>query len=217
MAKPVIVLGGGGHAKVLIDILRRLDCRILGIVDPNQTVGNVVHGLKVLGGDNAVFDYPATEVELVNGIGSLPKDKGLRASLFKAFCAKSYRFKILVDPTAIVAADVELSDGVQVMAGVIIQTGTEIAENTIINSGAIVDHDCRIGSHVHIAPGAVLSGAVEVGNAVHIGTGATIIQGICIGAGSIIGAGSVITRPIASNRIVYPARPLIRSISRDKV
>jgi sugar O-acyltransferase (sialic acid O-acetyltransferase NeuD family) len=217
MTKSVIVLGGGGHAKVLIGMLRKLDCRVLGIIDPNQVVGSLAHGFKVLGGDDAVFDYPAAEVELVNGIGSLPYDKGLRASLFKAFSAKGYRFKTLVDPTAIVVGDIVLSDGVQVMAGVIIQAGTEIAENTIVNSGAIVDHDCRIGSHVHIAPGAVLSGAVEVGEGVHIGTGATIIQGIRIGAGSIIGAGSVITQSIECSRIVYPARPLIKSISRGKV
>ncbi len=217
MTKPIIVLGGRGHAKVLIGMLRRMDYRVLGMVDPNQAIGGMVHGLEVLGGDDAVFDYPAAEVELVNGIGSLPKDKGLRASLFNAFSVKGYRFKTLIDPTAIVASDVELSAGVQIMAGVIIQAGTEIALNTIVNSGAIVDHDCRIGSHVHIAPGAVLSGAVEVGDAVHIGTGATIIQGISIGSGSIIGAGSVITRSIACDQIVYPARPLIRSISRDKV
>ncbi|TRW92998.1 NeuD/PglB/VioB family sugar acetyltransferase [Candidatus Methylobacter oryzae] len=217
MAKPVIVLGGGGHSKVLIDILRKLDCRVLGIIDPNQAVGSLVHGFKVLGGDNAVFDYPPEEVELLNGMGSLPNDKGLRVRLFKAFSAEGYYFKTLIDPMAIVASDVELSTGVQVMAGVIIQAGTGIAENTIVNSGAIVDHDCRIGSHVHIAPGAVLSGAVEVGEAVHIGTGATVIQGIRIGGGSIIGAGSVITQSIDCNQIVYPARSLIKSISRDKV
>ncbi|MGZ5049771.1 MAG: NeuD/PglB/VioB family sugar acetyltransferase [Methylobacter sp.] len=216
MTKPVIVLGGGGHAKVLIDMLRRLDCKVLGVIDPNQTAGGLAHGFKILGGDNAVFDYPAEEVDLINGIGSLPHDKGLRASLFKAFSDKGYRFKTLVDPTAIVAGDVTLSDGVQVMAGVIIQAGTDIAMDTIVNSGAIIDHDCRIGSHVHIAPGSVLSGAVEVGDAVHIGTGATIIQGIRIGGGSIIGAGSVVTQSIDCNRIVYPARPLIKLISRDK-
>jgi len=217
MTKPVIVLGGGGHAKVLIDMLRRLDCRVLGIIDPNQAVGNLAHGFKVMGGDDAVFGYSPEAVELANAIGSLPNDKGLRAKLFKAFSAKGYCFKTLVDPTAIVASDIELSAGVQVMAGVIIQAGTRIAFNSIVNSGAIVEHDCRIGSHVHIASGAVLSGAVEVGDAVHIGTGATIIQGISIGGGSIIGAGSVITQSIACDQIVYPARPLIRSISRDKV
>jgi len=152
---------------------------------------------------------------LIQPRSSLPKDKGLRARLFNTFNAKGYRFKTLVDPTAFIAADVELSDGVQVMAGVIIQAGTKIAENTIVNSGAIVEHDCRIGRHVHIAPGAVLSGTVDVGDGVHVGTGATIIQGISIGAGSIIGAGSVVTQDIACNRIVYPPRSQIKSIDRD--
>ena len=194
MTKPVIVLGGGGHAKVLIAILRRLNCRLLGIVDPNQTKGQLVHGLNVLGPDNAIFDYSNTEIELVNGVGSLPKDKGLRACLFNTFNAQGYRFKTVIDPTALIAEDVELSHGVQVMTGVIIQVGAKIAENTILNSGAIIEHDCRIGRHVHI------------------GTGATIIQGISIGANSIIGAGSAITQDIAYNRIVYPPRPHIESI-----
>ncbi len=214
MTKPIIILGGGGHAKVLIDILHRLNCRLLGIVDPNQPIGSMVAGLNVLGADNVVFDYSKTEIELVNGLGSLPKDKGLRAGLFITFNTKGYRFKTLIDPSAFIAADVELNEGVQVMAGVIIQTGTKIAENTIVNSGAIVEHDCCIGQHVHIAPGAVLSGTVDVRDHVHIGTGATIIQGVTIGAGSIIGAGSVVTQNIACNRIVYPPRSQIKSIAR---
>lgn len=214
MTKPVIILGGGGHARVLLDILRRLNCRLLGIVDPHQPVGGTLLGLQVLGADDVVFDYSATEIELINGIGSLPKDKGLRASLFNSFNAQGYRFKTLIDPTAFIAADVELKNGVQVMAGAIIQAGAKIAENTIVNSGAIVEHDCRIGRHVHIAPGAILCGAVAIGDNVHIGTGATIIQGISIGSDSVIGAGSVITQDVAGNRIVYPPRPQIKSIER---
>ena len=215
MTKPIIILGGGGHAKVLIDMLHRLNCRLIGIVDPNHPIGSMLLGLNVLGADKVVFDYSAAEVELINGVGSLPKDKGLRASLFNTFSAQGYHFKTLIDPTAFIAADVELSDGVQVMAGVIIQAGTKIATNTIVNSGAIVEHDCRIGRHVHIAPGAVLSGTVEVGDHVHIGTGAKIIQGISIGSGSIIGAGSVVTQDIACNQIVYPPRSQIKPINRD--
>ncbi|MFI3155456.1 MAG: acetyltransferase [Methylococcaceae bacterium] len=214
MTKPVIILGGGGHAKVLIDILRRLNCRLLGIVDPNQPIGSMLLGLHILGADNVVLDYSETKIELVNGLGSLPKDKGLRAGLFNTFNTQGYRFKTLIDPSAFIAADVELSEGVQVMAGVIIQTGTKIAENTIVNSGAIVEHDCCIGRHVHIAPGTVLSGTVDIGDHVHIGTGATIIQGINIGTGSIIGAGSVVTQDIACNRIVYPPRSQIKPIER---
>ncbi|MFA6051976.1 MAG: acetyltransferase [Methylobacter sp.] len=215
MTKPIIILGGGGHAKVLIDMLHRLNCRLIGIVDPNHPIGSTLLGLNVLGADKVVFDYSAAEVELINGVGSLPKDKGLRANLFNTFSAQGYHFKTLIDPTAFIAADAELSDGVQVMAGVIIQAGTKIARNTVVNSGAIVEHDCCIGRHVHIAPGAVLSGTVEVGDYVHIGTGAKIIQGISIGSGSIIGAGSVVTQDIACNQIVYPPRSQIKPINRD--
>lgn len=210
--RPVILLGSGGHARVLLDMLRRLEVEILGIVDPHRPVGGDYLGVGILGDDAAIFDYSAGQIELVNGIGSLPGDSGLRAALFEQFRLRGYRFKTLIDPRAFVADTAELAEGVQAMAGVIIQAGTQIALNCIVNSGAIVEHDCRIGSHVHIAPGAVLSGGVEVGDRVHIGTGAAVIQGIKIGEDSVIGAGSVVTRDVGCRRIVYPARSHVRDL-----
>jgi UDP-perosamine 4-acetyltransferase len=214
MTKPLILLGSGGHAKVLIALLQRLNYPLLGFVDPHRPIGANLSGLTNLGADNVVFNYPSDEIMLVNGIGMLPYDKGLRLSLFNTFSAQGYQFKTLQDPTALVAVDVAIKAGVQVMAGVIIQAGTEIAENCIINSGAIIEHDCRIGQSVHIAPGAVVCGGVEVGDYVHVGAGATLIQGIKIGSGSIIGAGSVVTHDVACRQIVYPARSLCQAINR---
>ena len=210
--KPIILLGGGGHARVLLNLLRRLQVEILGFTDPQRKEGDDFFGVNLLGSDTAVLNYAAEHIELVNGLGSLPKDTGLRGELFSTFQQSGYHFKTLVDPTAFVATDAELAEGVQVLAGVIIQAGTIIAENCIVNSGAIVEHDCRIGRHVHIAPGAVLCGGVEVGDHVHIGSGATLIQGLRIGAESIIGAGSVVTRDIACRKIVYPPRALIQDL-----
>lgn len=212
MSKPVIILGSGGHARVLLDMLRRLHIQIVGVTDPQRISGSEWQGCMVLGGDAVVTSYSRREVELVNGIGSLPGDAGLRVKLFDRFNADGYRFKTLVDPLAFIGEGVDLMPGVQVMAGVIIQAGTQIAVNSIVNSGAIVEHDCRIGCHVHIAPGAVLSGGVEVGDHVHIGTGAAVIQGIHIGAHSVIGAGSVVTRNVDSRQIVYPARSQIMDL-----
>lgn len=209
----VILLGSGGHARVLLGMLRRLDVELLGIVDPHRLAGSEYFGVGILGGDEAILDYAADRVELVNGIGSLPGDTGLRQQLFEQFYERhGYRFKTLIDPRAFIAADAELAEGVQVMAGGIIQAGAQIAENCIVNSGAIVEHDCRIGRHVHIAPGAVLSGGVEVGDYAHIGTGATVIQGLRIGEGSVIGAGSVVTRDVGCRQIVYPARSQFRDL-----
>lgn len=215
MKNPVALLGSGGHARVLLGMLLRLDAQILGFVDPHRPMGESYLGFEILGGDEAVLNYPAHQIELINGLGSIPGDAGLRQHLFEGFRRHGYRFQSVVDPKAFVAEDVELEEGVQVMAGVIIQAGTKIALNSIVNSGAIVEHDCRIGKHVHIAPGAVLSGGIEVGDNVHIGTGATIIQGVRIGDGGIIGAGSVVTRNVCSRQIVYPARSHIQDLPKD--
>lgn len=215
MIKPVILMGSGGHAKVLAAMLKKLDCPVLGVTGPALAEGGEVFGFPVLGGDNAITNFPPDRIELVNGLGSLPRDQGLRQRLFEQFHARGYAFKTLVDPTAMLADDVVLGEGVQVMAGVIIQSGTQIAYNVIVNSGAIIEHDCSIGCHNHIAPGAVLCGAVITGDNVHIGSGAVVIQGCSLGAGCIVGAGSVLTTSIAGRHIVYPPRSIIKNLERD--
>lgn len=213
MQKPLILMGSGGHAKVLLETLRTLNYPLLGIADPNLSVGSALFGLTILGSDDVIAGYSPEEIELVNGIGALPKDNGLRVKLFNRFNQQGYRFKTVLNSTAIISPSAQFLVGVQVMAGAIIQADAHIANNSIINSGAIIEHDCRIGEHVHIAPRAVLSGGVEVSDHVHIGTGAVIIQGIKIGRGSIIGAGSVVTRHVDANQIVYPARSHIQAIT----
>ena len=122
-------------------------------------------------------------MELVNGLGSVGNTE-LRAGIYYKFKKLGYSFCQVIHPTAILAKDCILGEGVQVMAGVVVNTGTRIAADSIINTGAVVDHDCVIGSHVHIAPGATLSGGVHVGDGSHIGTGATVIQGVSIGSRS---------------------------------
>lgn len=210
--KSIILMGGGGHAKVLLETLQSLNYPLRGITDPHLAIGGTLFGLNVLGNDDIIPHYSPDEIELVNGIGALPNDRGLRTQLFNRFSQQGYHFKTVINPTAIISPSVQLLIGVQVMAGAIIQADTRIANNSIINSGAIIEHDCHIGEHVHIAPGAILSGGVEVGDHVHIGTGAVIIQGIKIGTGSIIGAGSVVTRNVGNHHIVYPARTHTQAI-----
>lgn len=212
MNKPVILLGSGGHARVLLGMLRRLKVDIIGVVDPHYPAGSECLGVNVLGGDEVLSRYSVEHVELVNGIGSLPGDTGIRERLFRQFFAQGFHFKSVIDPCALIAESIVLARGVQVMMGAIIQAGTQIANNCIINSGAIVEHDCRIGNHVHIAPGATLSGGVVVGDNVHVGTGAVVIQGVHIGSGSVIGAGSVVTCDIDCRQIVYPARSKIQDL-----
>ncbi len=208
---PIIVLGAGGHAKVVIDALLASGAQILGVTDLDpKTHGESILGIPVLGGDDTLSDHPANTVVLTNGIGSISRVK-IRWKIFEHFKAKGYAFAKVVHPSAIIAPDVTLGEGAQVMAGAVIQPGTQIGPNTIVNSRASIDHDCIIGDHTHIAPGTTLSGAITVGEAVHVGAGTTVIQGIQIGAECVIAAGSVVLENVSGGAMVAGAPAKVKS------
>lgn len=212
MSKPLLVLGAGGHASVLIEILRRQGRTPLAMVAPHWEAGcAALANIPCWHDEGKILALSPDDVELVNGIGSLPGHR-LRAELFARYQTLGYHFARVVSPHAIVSDYAKLAEGVQVMAGAIIQTGAQIGPNTIINTGAIVDHDCQIGADNHIAPGSVLSGGVTTGDRVHVGTGAAVIQGIMIGDDTIIGAGATVTRSLDAARIAYVARGSVRPI-----
>ena len=194
MSRPVIVIGSGGHAKVVIAALQRSGTEILGITDKDRRrAGARVLGVPVLGDDRVLAGYEADTVVLVNGVGC-SGSSALRRRVFEDLREKGFHFAVVIHPAAIVAADSELGEGAQVMAGAVIQPGCRIGANAIVNTGAGIDHDCAIGDHAHIAPGAVLCGGVIVGEAAQVGAGATVIQNVEIGVGALVRAGSLVTR-----------------------
>lgn len=196
MIRPVIVIGGGGHAKVLIDILLIRGNEVLGYsdVDTNQK-GTKLLGVPMIGDDNIVLEHKPESVELVNALGSV-RLPAKRKNLFDKFKDRGFTFASVIHPSAVIASDVEIREGAQIMAGAIIQPGSRIGLNTIVNTKTSVDHDCIIGDHVHLAPGTTISGGVTVGAGVHIGVGATVIQGVRIGDNSLIGAGSLVLKDV---------------------
>lgn len=200
MTLPVIVIGGGGHSRVLIDSLLMQSNVILGFTDIDvQFQASSFHGVHYLGDDDIINNYAPSEILLVNALGSIGSTK-MRARIYETFKSKGYSFASVIHPSAIISSDVTLGEGVQVMAGTIIQTGSQIGDNTIINTRSSVDHDCVIGSHVHVAPGVTLSGGIRVGSGVHIGSGATVIQQVSLDEFSIIGAGAVVLKDVPAHR-----------------
>ena len=194
MELPVIVIGGGGHAKVLVSTLLLRRRYLLGFVDLNLALPPLL-GISHLGTDSAVFKYLPGQVELVNGIGSVSCARN-RQGVYDRFVEKQYRFATVIHPSAVVATEVEIESGVQIFAGAVVQPGCRLGANAIVNTGARVDHDCIVESHAHVAPGVTLCGAVQVGSGAHIGAGATVIQGVRIGAGSVVGAGALVIRDV---------------------
>ena len=199
--RPVIVVGGGGHAKVVIDALRVAGIEVLGFTDLDADIATARSLSKALGNDTAIRRYPPRSIRLALGIGGTGVDED-RSALYAAFKNEGYDFVTVVHPSATIAADVRLGEGCQIMAGAVVQTGCAIGTGAIVNTSASIDHDCAIGNFVHIAPGVTLSGTVTVGARSHIGVGATVIQGINLPEAAMVRAGYVVTRydPASTNR-----------------
>ena len=208
MSLPVLIIGAGGHGRVLADLAFCLGRQVLGFLDRDaQLHGRQMDGISVLGGDECLADYPAHAVSLLNGIGSIARSD-LRREVYVRLRGLGYRFETLCHPGATVGRSVTFESGVQVMAGGIVQNGARIGENVILNTGTIVEHDCVVGAHTHLASGAVVCGGVRIGANCHIGAGAVIVQGLAVGDGALIAAGAVVVRDVPSGTQVagVPAR-----------
>ncbi|CDU11022.1 acetyltransferase [Vibrio coralliirubri] len=208
--QPVIVIGGGGHASVLVDILNEQKRTILAIVSPDSIeTRQVFSGYKRLKTDSDVRHYSSSEILLVNGIGPQPRSK-LKQKINDYFIEKGYRFETIVANSAFVSPYSKLGDGVQILNHAIIQTGTVVGAHSIINTGAVIEHDCSLGTYNHIAPNATLCGQVVTERNVYIGAGSTVINNIAIGHDAIVGAGSVLTHSLGAEKTCYPFRTIIK-------
>jgi len=208
--KDIIIIGGGGHAKVLASVLKKhSEWNPIGYTDPKDS--GPLLGLPYLGNDS-IIKLLILEKNLqyaVIGIGQI-KNIESRKRIIQSFESTGLTLPTIISEYAIINEDVHIAKGSVIMDGVIIQPGVRIGKYSIVNTGATIDHDCQIGDYVHIAPGVNLSGDVIVGNNVLIGTGARVVQGIHINSDVIIGAGSVVVKSIlrSGTYIGVPARIL---------
>jgi UDP-perosamine 4-acetyltransferase len=200
VSRRIVILGGGGHARMLADTLQQQGLHVSGYGAP-QDEGELLPGIPYLGDDHRIFKQEVDAVELVNGVGAVG-DNRLRRSLFEIFSAHGFRFLKVVHNAASLSPLASLGAGCQLLPGAIVNTRARLGDNVIVNSGALVEHDCEIGGHTHIASGAVLCGACTLGEDVHIGAGAVVIQGLSIGNGAIIAAGAVVTKNVKPMTLV---------------
>ena len=210
--KLCVILGAGGHASVLLDALLLKPSELEFVVlDSNKNLhGKEMLGVPILGDDSLIPGLQCLgDTRFVIGVGgsgnTIPRQRLYESALESGLLPLS-----VLHPSAICSSNSILGEGVQLLAGCIVNAGAKIGDNTIINSGAVVEHGCRIESHVHIASSATVCGDVFVGEGAHIGAGATIKQGIAIGRRAIVGAGSVVIKDIPAGVVAVgvPARNL---------
>ena len=206
----VIGIGAGGHAKVVIEIIRLSErYEIVGLLDKNvDKVGKEFAGITVLGDDSmlpALYERGMRYCFI--GVGSL-NDRTLRPKLYDQAINCGFEMIAAVHPSASVSSFAKLGFGPAIMAMAVVNPGSIIGNNVIINSAAVVDHDCVIGSHVHVASNACLSGDVIVGDGSFIGAGSVVRQGISIGSNAVVAAGAVVVEdvPDAVTVMGVPAR-----------
>jgi UDP-perosamine 4-acetyltransferase len=207
MSMPLVVVGAGGHAKVVIDTLREMEAEVLGLVDRDAgKVDSLIMGVAVFDEEGFLADHQPGALRLCSGIAFVAP----RRSAFKRLKGRGYEFAEVIHPSAVLAGGVIMGEGSQVMAGAVVQPDARIGDNALVNTRASIDHDCVIGNHVHVAPGAVLAGSVHVGEGVHIGAGATVLENLRLGDNCVIGAGAVVIEDVAENSTVVgvPARVL---------
>ena len=200
----VIGLGAGGHAKVVIEILKlNNEFSVVGLLDERgDKAGVEVAGIPILGNDSMLPELLARGIHhAFIGVGTVGQGNR-RPQLFQTLHAFGFNLVSAVHPSAIISASAQIGAGPTIMAGVVINAGARIGDNVIVNTGAIVDHDCVIGDHSHIATGACLSGMVRVGEGTHIGAGAVVRQEISIGKNSVVGAGAVVVDDVPDNVVV---------------
>lgn len=195
--RPVVVLGGGGHAKVVVAALKQSGWRVVGYTD-QQDRGDIL-AAKYLGTDAGLAQVLRAHrgCAAVVGIGKIDASPR-RLALQSAAVALGFEFPAIVSRHAVVNEDVRLGAGTVVLDGVVVNSGTEVGRAGILNTGCTVDHDCRLGDNVHIAPGVTLSGGVVIGDHCLIGAGATIIQGVRVAADCLVGAGATVVADLTA-------------------
>ena len=199
----IILMGAGGHCKVIIDIIKGNNTyNIVGILDP-QSKGLSILDIPIIGDDNLLLDLRRKGVSnafiCIGAMGST--SYSVRNELLDKLRRIGFKLPKLIHRNAVVSDFSSIGDGTCVMAGVIVNAGAMIGENCIINTGVIIEHDCIIANNTHISPGTSIAGGVKIGNNGHVGIGSSIIQGINIGNNVVIGAGAAVISDISDDSV----------------
>jgi len=208
MNRPLFVIGGGGHCKVVVSTLVQCGLSVDGILDDDSSkIGSSILGIPVRK-TTADFISRKAEARAILAIG----DNRTRKAVFGRFSTSQIEWISVIHPRASVHPSAKIGAGTVIFAGAVIQPDAVIGDHCIINTGALIDHDCSFGKFCHIAPGCTITGGVKAEEGVFLGAGTTVIPYKNIGSWAISGAGSTIISDIPAEITVAgcPARQILR-------
>lgn len=198
----LIIIGASGHAKVIIDIVEKQDkYELLGLIESNPNLEKKVLGYGILGDESILSESIYNDVYLFIAIG----DNWIRHLVKEKISTlnPTIKFATLIHPSAQIAKDVKIGEGVAIMAGAIVNSDSTIEDFTIINTKASIDHDGYLGAFASLAPNATTGGNVSIGNFTSVGISATIKHGVQIGAHGVVGGGALVLKNFEDNQVIY--------------
>ena len=200
----LLLFGGGGHGKILIDLIRALPYyRLVGIIDDGLPVGSDVMGAPVLGGADTLEQWYQRGVRLAaNGIGGIG-NVDVRLRVFEQLAQAGFTCPTIVHPTAVIERSATLEAGVQVLAQAYVGGAARIGFGTALNVGVIVSHDSILGKVVNLSPGATLAGKVHVRDYAQIGMRATVNVGVTVGERAMLGNGCTVKQDVPPGARVW--------------
>jgi len=206
----IVIVGAGGHSKVVADAAVRAGFEIMGFVD-DQANTAPLPGYWLMGtiADLANMRALSSAARILVAIG----DNRTRMRVVEELALPAGRYATVIDPSAVVSRYASIAEGTVVLQGAIVNAGTAVGRHAVLNTGCTVDHDCRIGDYAHVSPGTHLAGGVAVGEGAHLGIGACAIPGCSVGDWSVIGAGAAIVKDVPAKCVAVgvPAK-VVRSL-----
>lgn len=194
----LILVGGGGHCKSVIEVIKGLpQYNIVGVLDPSYEFNREqkIFDVPIVGNDEDISRYISLGHSFVVTVGQIKSPK-IRKKLFSLIKSKGGGLPKIVAKTAYVSKNSAIGEGTVVLNNAMINCQSNIGRGAIINSNVIIEHDCSVGDHCHIAPGAVLTGNTKVDSGTFIGANSVLVQGVHVGKESVVGAGSVVNKNI---------------------
>ncbi len=209
MARPLILVGGGGHCKSVIEAAESAGFTIKGILDLPVTLGSRILDYEVIGNDNDVQKYVDT-CDFVVTVGSI-KDSSLRVKLHNLIKQRGGNLATVIASTANVSKHSSVGEGTVVLHNANVNAGSQIGKSVIINSCSNIEHDVEVGDYCHVSTGAMINGNSIIGHECFVGSGSVIANNVSIGNNVIIGAGAVVINDLPDSCTVVgvPAHPLI--------
>ena len=211
--QPIVIVGAGGHAKVIIELIQAQGCyRVVGLIDADPTPRTVL-GVQVIGADR---DLVRLRGSGINKAFVALGDNRRRVAIGRELENMGFEMINAISRAAVISPSAQLGQGVAIMAGAVLNAASTIGDFAIVNTGALIDHDATIAEGAHIGPGCALAGNVRIGRLACLGVGTSATPGTTVGAGALVGAGACIVRDIPDAAVARGVPAKVVNLQQDR-